>query len=669
MKQGPVKEELTESDLMFHRTFLRLESLERRDAPATLVGNNKVTYQDLDGDSVTVTLSKPLLTEFNVPFIFDFNNAFATNGPQQLDGIFLTGMIATAQGVGITTVATRSTANGGDGFAALGHIDATDIDLGTVTIDGDLGRIRAGNTLLPGSGLKGLTVHSMGRFGTGTGAPDLNTVIQGKLDSLRVKSDLKDAFVDVQGGSDGRIGAVSIGGSLFGGAGTSSGRINSGGDMGLVTIGGNLTGGSGIDSGRVSGAKLAGVKVGGSVIGGAGNSSGRIFSDGAMGAVKITGSIQGGSGENSGEIRSEGTLAGVTVNGSVVGDAGTTSGRIIARGDMGFVTIAGNLFGGKGLGSGEVGCNGTLVGVKIGGSVVGAAGIASGQIFSSGSVTIAGNLIGGSGIQSGLVRGLDQAGLKIGGSVIGGAGDLSGAITGGAMRLVRIAGDVVGGSASGTAVLRESGYIQATRIASLTIGGSLIAGTRATSGTFRNNGAIRVADDLGTVSIGNIIGNTTNLAIIAARGSAAPTATSDVAIASLRVKGRVEFAQILAGFDRDRVPVNADAQIGAVTIGGDWIASSLAAGAVPTNAFFGDADDAKMSGGGVKDVATVSSKIASLTIGGQALGTGIAGDHYGIVAENVGALKIGGTTIPLLVGVSNDDLLLGISGDFKINEI
>src|SRR5262245_16030800 len=163
-----------------HRSVLRLEQLERRDAPAALVGSNKVTYQDADGDNVTVTLSKPLLTAGNVGTIFTFNNAFATAGPQQLQTIDLTSLGAAATGMATTTSAFASTTTGGDGFAALGHINATGIDLAAVVIDGDLGRIRAGDATTVTSGLRGLTVQSMGRYGTSTGAPDLNTEIQGK---------------------------------------------------------------------------------------------------------------------------------------------------------------------------------------------------------------------------------------------------------------------------------------------------------------------------------------------------------------------------------------------------------------------------------------------------------------------------------------------------------
>src|SRR5262249_61311103 len=105
--------------------------------------------------------------------------------------------------------------------------------------------------------------------------------------------------------------------------------------------------------------------------------------------------------------------------------------------------------------------------------------------------------------------------------------------------------NVVGGSAAGITDLAESGFVHAKRIASLTIGGSLIAGTDNTTGFFASNGAIQVNDDLGAVLIkGSIIGNATNPAAIFARGSATPTATTDVAIGSLRVLGRVEFGKI-----------------------------------------------------------------------------------------------------------------------------
>src|SRR5262249_743875 len=139
----------------------------------------------------------------------------------------------------------------------------------------------------------------------------------------------------------------------------------------------------------------------------------------------------------------------------------------------------------------------------------------------------------------------------------------------------------------------------------------------------------------GSVTIkGSLVGNSTNHVLITARGSAMPTSIADTAIGSLNVFGNVEYSDILAGVDIDGKAVNADAQIGTVTVGNDWIASSLAAGVSPGfGPYFGSVLDTKMAGAGVKDVATVTAKINSVAIGGQALGSNGVLEFYGLVAE------------------------------------
>ena len=49
-----------------------------------------------------------------------------------------------------------------------------------------------------------------------------------------------------------------------------------------------------------------------------------------------------------------------------------------------------------------------------------------------------------------------------------------------------------------------------------------------------------------------------------------------MAIAALTVGGRVEFANVLAGYDTLLSPVNRDPQIWAVKVGGDWVGSNTA---------------------------------------------------------------------------------------------
>jgi hypothetical protein len=610
-----------------HRsTGLSAEQLESRQAPATLAGATRLTYQDADGDSVAVVFSRPLLTPGNVNSVFTFFVG-GVNGsnldPQQLRTINLSGLGAAAAGTSVTVTAKRSPVRGGDGFANVGQIDATGIDLGPVMIDGDLGRILAGDSTTATTGLKGLTVHSLGQFGIHTGAPDLATAVQGKLGFLTVKADVRGASVSVQGGADGRLGAVIIGGSLLGG----------------------------ID-----------------------DNTGRLFSTGDMGLVRIRGDLIGGGGAHSGEVLTQRKLAGATVGGSVRGGSAFDSGEIVGNSGLGFATIGGDLIGGDALDAGEVSTGGNLLRVAIGGSVRGGTGFISGTVSagSLGLVTIRGDLVGGSGQNSGLVNSFGTLGrMEIGGSLAGGPGQQSGLISAADAGAMIIGGDIVGGSMTGTADLALSGSIQVRRLASLTLGGSLIAGTDTTTGTFFENGAILAGDDLGTVLIkGSVIGNFTNPAIIAARGRAVPTATADVAIGKLTVLGRVEFAEIRAGYDASGAGVNADAQIGAVAVGGDWIASSLVAGALAgPDGFFGDGDDTKMSGAGVKDDAQVFSKVASISIGGEALGALGLPEHFGIVAEVVGTVSVGGTVLPLSPGPSNDDFAVGITGDFRVNEV
>src|SRR5262245_20232544 len=148
-------------------TRLAVERLEGREVPATLVSPTTVTYQDIDGDNVAVTLSKPLLKAGNVNAVFTFNvdGVFSSNlAKQQLWNIDLNSLGGAAVGTAITVTATRSLVTGGNGLANVGRINATGIDLGAVVVDGDLGRIEAGDATPTTSSLTSLFVQSMGRF-------------------------------------------------------------------------------------------------------------------------------------------------------------------------------------------------------------------------------------------------------------------------------------------------------------------------------------------------------------------------------------------------------------------------------------------------------------------------------------------------------------------------
>jgi hypothetical protein len=109
-----------------------------------------------------------------------------------------------------------------------------------------------------------LAVGSMGRLGLDTqiGVGNLQSNIFGALTSLVVKGDIKEAFINVTGvdAADGKVGGVTIGGSLIGGSNAASGGIGCSGDLGPVKIGHDLRGGSALGAGLISTkGKLAGL--------------------------------------------------------------------------------------------------------------------------------------------------------------------------------------------------------------------------------------------------------------------------------------------------------------------------------------------------------------------------------------------------------------------------
>lgn len=240
-----------------------------------LVSPTILTYQDVDGDAVTVRFSKPLLNSVNVAGVFGFDSGSVTgnnSAPQQLRTINLTKLSpgAPVGGLSITVTAVRSAVRGGDGFVNVGFISGGSANLGDVTVRGDLGGIVAGDGTSATLGLQSLTVQSLGRFGLSTqgGVGSLTSGIEGHLGTLTVKSDIVGATVQAfgPGGAStvlGPIGSIAIGDSLFGGSGANSGSISAGGDIGPVTIKGDVVGGAGADSGEIkSGGKIGAVTVG-----------------------------------------------------------------------------------------------------------------------------------------------------------------------------------------------------------------------------------------------------------------------------------------------------------------------------------------------------------------------------------------------------------------------
>ena len=132
--------------------------------------------------------------------------------------------------------------------------------------------------------------------------------------------------------------------------------------------------------------------------------------------------------------------------------------------------------------------------------------------------------------------------------------------------------------------------------------------------------SIRAGDDLGAVIVrGSLHGNATSPIILSARGEATPTPTRDLAIKSVSIGGRVASALILGGYstgvsaaDTTTAFVNNDAQIGPVTVGRDWLASSLVAGILDAgNNGFGNAGDTPDGAGAISRIASIVSAESS----------------------------------------------------------
>jgi hypothetical protein len=658
----------------------------------------------VDGDLVTITTSRGTVTDLAGAVLF---SPFQGLG-QQLRALDLTTAPAAFAGTGVSITARRQDADldgdlDGDGLVNVGAIHAAGLNLGTVTVRGDLAEIDAG----AGAGVLAvgkLTVRSMGRFGPATGSPTGVSDINGRLGRLSVAGDINLAEIVVAAGG---AGSIEVGGSLVGTTGAFPGstghnaHVRVTGDVGRVRIGGDVVGGTATQTGflEILG-NLGSLAVGGSVVGGPGQQQGGIEVSGKLGSAAVGGDVIGG-GDLSGMVESAGDMGPVTVGGNLVGGTGVFAGSVVAANAtrMTSVTVRGSLLGGRIQGNdvGRVRVGGDIVGgpepfsgsvlvnrlaaVTVGGSVIGGPGEFSGSISGTtvGPVRVGRDVVGGAGPVSGRVDGsVGIRSVSVGGSLLGGAGDQSGEITSdGRIGAVTVGGSLRGGSLPDPAPdLDGSGLIQADRLGSVSIGGSVVAGTdRSGVGKLTRNASIRAAHDIGSVTVrGSLVGNTGPLGftpvVISARGQTAVPAgaTTDVAIGRLTVGGRVELTDVLAGYDPGLSPVNGDAQVGRVTVGGDWVASNLVAGVqnlASGNGLFGDGNDQSIGAGS----AAIGSRIASVDIRGVVTGRDDGGnDHFGFTAQQVGSFRAGGIAAP--VTAAKDVIELApVTGDVTVREV
>lgn len=310
---------------------------------------------------------------------------------------------------------------------------------------------------------------------------------------------------------------------------------------------------------------------------------------------------------------------------------GDVDGVYVTVGELSNLTIGGSLLGGLREYFGSIHSNANVGTVKIAHDVIG-----KGE--NTGAIVVAGKL----------------KNLAIGGSILGGAGGHSGDIyVSNGLGAVTVGHDIVDGSIGGNKAIGK-----------VTVGGSI-------RGTLPDKySGITTQGPIGSVLVkGDIEGTTAAPVLLYGRGLDVAGSKTNLAIGAVTVLGSVSNAMILAGYDQDAVAVDGHSQIGKVTVGGDWTASSIAIGVKIGNApdflHYANADDALSAGG----QSAAAARIASIVIKGAVHGTPGGNDHFGFVAHEIGALQIGAVKYKLTKGGGNDLLDLGATNDFSVREV
>ena len=256
-------------------------------------GGKSASFTDVDGDLVTVTTTKGAFAAND--FTFGGFGAGLTNG-YQLQSLDISD--AAFAGATVKFVA-KPTALGGDGHVNVGVIDASGRDLAALTVPGDVSRITAGDLDPKLPGVAKLTVDSLGEFGSVTQGlqTGLSCDVMG-VGAMLVKGNVRGENLDL-----GKIGHLTIGGSLIGSAATGGGNLSATAAA-KISIGGSLIAPAGTVTGeiKVSG-DLGSLTIGNEVIG-----SAVIASGGKLGTVAIKGGVEGGSAASPAVISGAGAL-------------------------------------------------------------------------------------------------------------------------------------------------------------------------------------------------------------------------------------------------------------------------------------------------------------------------------------------------------------------------
>lgn len=407
-----------------------------------LASSNELRFRDADGDNVTVRFSRAFLAEASIFEIFSFEESGLGHRLVSMDLTKYSGYTELLKGLDITVTAERYVPqfasididpvtqeyiiiNGptGDNSTTVGSILAPGVDLGHVSVEGQLGKIVAGDSKLGTVGLESLTVENLGDPDGAAG--DVTSIITGALGKLEVKHDLIAAVLRIQGGKNGDLLNGHIGGDVTGGEFKYSGSILAEGTIKSLAIGGDIVGGSGERSGFIqAGGGIKSLDIAGGILGGSEYGAGRIEAKG-IGTVKVAEGLHSGTDEYTGSIYSTKNIKSLEVGG-LDGGAYRGSGSVFTDKSIGKVVVAGDLAGGAGEASGYIQAQKRIGQLSIDGDLFGSGGLRSGSIASFdgkiGKVSHDGNTVSGMGNDSGEILNFVNKGVKKGGGSEGSYG-------------------------------------------------------------------------------------------------------------------------------------------------------------------------------------------------------------------------------------------------------
>ena len=382
---------------------------------------------------------------------------------------------------------------------------------------------------------------------------------------------------------------------------------------------------------------------------------------GNVGTMKINGSTGygllyihgGGVGQKHGTITITGSLRGDLPGGD------TSDGTVFIQGGGKSITIGGSI-----LNSTLQQQSGGFFGkVTIGGDIVSTSDTSARQTYAAtASLVVKGSILGA----SVLVNSGFQTSIRafVGGSIVAHDGvHGSGVLTvddGAQLKSVTVKGSIFGAqftnwNATGQSDIAAGAIVvctgSPTTNSTITIGGSIHGGTIANASS-AVNGGVQIFGNIASLKIGgSILGYENDPVFILASGKTTPAGDFN-AIGKIMIKGSAIHAYIAAGTQMDgsssmQPPTfnnfNADAGIGSIAIGGDFVHSNVFAGVKDTGTL-GVGPTAGTDTLAVGDPARTA-KIGPVVIKGGLFGDRAASYSSGFAADVIASITVGGAKL------------------------